>query len=530
MVDKQDRNQWTACRFFSLYKSIPIRDIWLWIIILTQSIVNLFFLPKRTLWLDEAYSALLAQRSISEIHQALRFDASPPLYYDLLHIWRSTFGESELALRSLSLVATVLGTVTVYRFACRFWNRETGGTVACLFAFSPLTVLYSQEARNYTLLAALSLGFGCTLIQFLSQGGKKSLAVCGLCALALVYTHNTGWFLIAAGGISALVLTREWRRLLPLIEWAIVLILLYLPWIPTLLTQVQNSERTIAWIRAFWSPWSIAGTFSVFIPGGFNPSYLQLPVFPFYVQAVNAILFFIAFSLSCIAAWRNRDKKVLAVIVFLVGGLLGPYLYSLKQAPLYLAGRTDFGLFPYWCLLVGYGFCQIPWRAARLSLLIVFIGMAGIIDARLLINDDPVSERDGILYLQKQTKPGDIILCTGLSRPSFEYALYDRVLTFRSFPRDMEIHLAHLNEAWYDRHIDGQKEAESVLKEAIQSLLPNTQLWVIYSQRVINEPLYDLLANGKYGRITASVSSPRLGLRRLGEPIIILRVEPLANR
>lgn len=526
-MDQQDR---TATFVNAVNLDTPSgRDYWIWPIIAGQVIVNFFFLTKRTLWVDEAYSAILARRSIGEIHAALRFDAGPPLYYDLLHLWRCLFGESELALRSLSLLLAAITTFGVYAFACRCWDRKTALAAACLFALAPLTIAYAQEARNYTLLAALCLGFGIALMQYLERGEKKSLAAAGLLGLALVYTHNMGWFILAAGGVYTFLAFPGQKRLFPLVGCGAAVVLFYLPWVPTLLAQMQNSERTIAWIRAFWSPWSIAGTFSAFIPGGFNPPYLQLPAFPWRLQAINGLLFLVVFALGCLAARRERDHRALSALVFLFGGLLGPYCYSLFHSPIYLAGRTDYGLFPFGCLFVGYGMSRIPWRAAQWALLVWFIGIAVIIDARFVLREDPVSERDGILYLQKQIHPGDVLLCTGLTRPPFEYALADRGLIFQSFPRDMETQLAHLNEAWYDKHIDGQNEAESVLRESLQSLPSGAQLWVIYSQRVINEPLYDLLDSGRCGRIAASISTPRLGLRKLGEPVVLLRVEPLAK-
>ncbi len=179
---------------FSLKQAFRPGDLWrepgLWGIVFMQILVNLFWFSHNTLWVDEAYSALLARRSLGAIHQALRLDAGPPLYYDLLHFWRSLFGESPTALRSMSLFFAVIATVGLYGFVRTGWNRKTGILVAGLFAFSPLTIEYIHEVRNYTLLAAECIGFSWALYAYVLEGKKLALWLCGLCVLAMVYTHN----------------------------------------------------------------------------------------------------------------------------------------------------------------------------------------------------------------------------------------------------------------------------------------------------------------------------------------------------
>jgi hypothetical protein len=75
----------------------------LWTILALQAGISIVAARPRALWLDEAYSALMARKSFAEIRAALAIDAGPPLYYDLLHLWRGLFGESETALRSHSI-------------------------------------------------------------------------------------------------------------------------------------------------------------------------------------------------------------------------------------------------------------------------------------------------------------------------------------------------------------------------------------------------------------------------------------------
>ena len=50
-------------------------------------------------WIDEANTYAIAQGPLEQIPARLSNDASPPLYYFLLHFWMNYFGTSEFALR-----------------------------------------------------------------------------------------------------------------------------------------------------------------------------------------------------------------------------------------------------------------------------------------------------------------------------------------------------------------------------------------------------------------------------------------------
>ena len=64
--------------------------------------VFLRFFAGTPLWLDEAISASIAEKGPKGIVDALRHDGHPPLYYFLLYLWSSIFGDSDFALRARS--------------------------------------------------------------------------------------------------------------------------------------------------------------------------------------------------------------------------------------------------------------------------------------------------------------------------------------------------------------------------------------------------------------------------------------------
>ncbi|MBI1390034.1 MAG: hypothetical protein GC154_16455 [bacterium] len=212
------------------------------------------FINFRPLWIDEAYSALMARLPFGEIHRRMIYDAGPPLYYDLLHVWRMLFGESELALRTMSLLFALLTTALLYGIALRFLNRTAARWTAAVWVVHPLSIYYATEARNYTLLTALAAAYVWLLLEYAIHRRPYALPAIAAVLAISVYNHNTAWYLAAAGGLASLLYVRDLKRLLPLFLAHLAPLAFYLPWIPVLRAQLQNAELTIGWIRDIWHP------------------------------------------------------------------------------------------------------------------------------------------------------------------------------------------------------------------------------------------------------------------------------------
>jgi mannosyltransferase len=125
-------------------------------ILLLAAGLRFYRLDAQSLWNDEGNSARIAERPLDLILEGAAGDIHPPGYYLLLHYWRALFGQSEFALRSLSVVAGLALILLTYLLGRHLFGQVTGLTAAFLGALSPFAIYYSQEARMYILLAALS--------------------------------------------------------------------------------------------------------------------------------------------------------------------------------------------------------------------------------------------------------------------------------------------------------------------------------------------------------------------------------------
>ena len=108
---------------------------------------------------DEGFSVALAAKPVREmVALMLQSEPNPPLYFVALKGWIAFAGSSELALRWPSVLAGAMLVALTYQLGRAWLGRSAAAGAAALAAFNPFLVWYSQDARVYSLLAALVLG------------------------------------------------------------------------------------------------------------------------------------------------------------------------------------------------------------------------------------------------------------------------------------------------------------------------------------------------------------------------------------
>ncbi|MCB0234209.1 MAG: glycosyltransferase family 39 protein, partial [Anaerolineae bacterium] len=128
----------------------------LWLTILLAAVLRFFRIGYQSLWADEGNSVAMAGRTLAEISAAAAADIHPPLYYWLLNLWVRIFGDSEIAVRALSALFGILLVWLTYQIAVRLFDRRTALIATFFVAINPFLIYYSQEARMYEMLAALT--------------------------------------------------------------------------------------------------------------------------------------------------------------------------------------------------------------------------------------------------------------------------------------------------------------------------------------------------------------------------------------
>jgi hypothetical protein len=245
------------------------RISWLGLALLTLAALalRLYMLSAQSLWYDEGVTAEVARRGIAELTRWTADDIQPPLYYYVVALWGRMAGWSEWSLRYPSVFFGVLTVPLLAVVTIALTRRRIAGLLAAsLAAFHPLLLYYSQEARMYSMLTALGALLGYLVIQGEATAKRRNLywAVYVAVATAAVYTHYFAFFLLFALAMAyftdqlfvlprlratpspdpadsdadaELPSTLSRRPIAGFIIANVVVLLLYIPWITTLLTR-----------------------------------------------------------------------------------------------------------------------------------------------------------------------------------------------------------------------------------------------------------------------------------------------------
>ena len=192
------------------------------------------------IWLDEGYSLLQSERSLGAILALRTYDANPPLYLLVLHVWRSAFGPGPLAAKSLSLVAGLLGVALVWLAARARFGSRAALCAGLIVALSRFHIHYSQEIRGYALLFALVAAADLCFVRWQAGGRRRDLCGWIVFGFAAVLTHTFAWWVLLVQGALAT------RRRTALAALAGVLVASS----PTLLALAQHvtTFKTQSWI------------------------------------------------------------------------------------------------------------------------------------------------------------------------------------------------------------------------------------------------------------------------------------------
>ena len=192
-------------------------------------------------WIDEGLSVGIASHGLLDIPSVLRLDGSPPLYYMLLHVWISVFGNGEGETHGMSVGFALLAIPVAWWAGRALGGTRAGWMAAIVAALHPFLTYYAQETRMYTLASLLSLVATTCFIRAYTLRDRRFVPAFGVAAVLLAYTHNWGLFVLTGTAVAFLVLL--WRasdRKALLRDGVIgyaILAVLYAPWIPTLLFQ-----------------------------------------------------------------------------------------------------------------------------------------------------------------------------------------------------------------------------------------------------------------------------------------------------
>ncbi len=201
-------------------------------------------LGAQSFWFDEAQLAHEVGLSLGGlVHTLGKQETSPPLYFVLVWGWSKLFGHGEVALRSFSALAGTAAIPVAYLAGRELVSRRAGVVAAALVALSPFMIWYSQEAREYMLLALTSAGSVLFFARAWNRRERRDFLWWGVLSALALLTHFYAGFLVAPEAVLLL-----WRRRTRACLFAVVgLAVVQLALMPL---AISDTSHPIGWIKA----------------------------------------------------------------------------------------------------------------------------------------------------------------------------------------------------------------------------------------------------------------------------------------
>lgn len=358
-----------------------------------------------SIWLDEAVSVYSARTDWWPPMEALQsgFVRFMSLYYVVLSVW-TNLGDSEVILRSLSVVFAALTIPVAYAFTRRSFGPIAGMIAGALLAANSLLIEYAREARGYTLLVLLVCGSMLLFALAIERRSRTAWLGWAVITASAAYVHWITVFVIAAQ-LVVLPFAPEQRSRVKDVAMSLLLMLVLV--MPLGIVVLGSGAPGVDWIPA--------------------PTIEDVPDMFVAVSGGSGLVAtaYLAASILAIMRWRTigarwpRWSLSLVAAWFLVP-LFGSLLASMI-VPMFL-DRYLIVAAPAIAILAAVGIASLGrvWLMVVLSgALLVGSGAAALDISRAVTHED---WRSTAAYVLDQTQPGDgIIFYAGSTRQPFEY-------------------------------------------------------------------------------------------------------------
>ncbi|MGH7801016.1 MAG: glycosyltransferase family 39 protein [Thermodesulfobacteriota bacterium] len=454
-------------------------------IILIGAFLRLYKLGSNSLWFDEAISVWFANESLGNILiKQTSGDVHPPLYYTLLSLWVSVFGNGEFEVRLLSVIFGILSIPLLYLIVKNLFGNLPALISALILATSPFHIYYSQEARMYSILtfcALLSIFFMVKMLcigEEPTQTKKTIFYSIGyvISTLAALYCHNVALLLPIAQNLFFIIFWNRHRLFLKFwIPSLLTIIILWTPWTSFFFEQSSSVGKS------FYTPSltldSVINLFATFNNGPtywlFNWIYVGNFSFIHGRLVLVTIIFFSLLFLAGIIYGRHNPRSLVLLLLISFVPIGTQLLISLKHS--ILAAQTLIWASVPYIVLIALGISSIrsKWVFALTIVLISVINSASLY--KYYTNFEKERWDLAAEYVAQNSDREDLVLfSSALGQIPFEYYFdrYNLMLENHGLPTNFS---------------ERKMTIEDV--PALENLLQNHQrVWLIYSHEWFTDP------------------------------------------
>lgn len=340
------------------------------LIVILSVILRTAFLNKTEgLWNDEYVSYLIASQPLFKAFwQAVLTQCHMPLYYIYLKMTMFIFNDSDIVLRSSSVLAGTLAVVMMY-FAGKIKDTKTGLISALLTAISSFLIYYSQEVRLYSLLFLFSATTLYATLKLLKEQNKTNIILYIVSNLLVILTHTIGFVYVGLNlvFVSIFLFQKHKNTIIKLWAWIIAGLILVSP----LIVQILTKETFSQW----WGHFTIS-KLGFLITDYFSPILTNLVNAPdafFYDKSLKFIVCALIPSVIAVI-WiiKSLKTKTEKGLLGIIAGVILIMTLAAVSGKLVLTTKYTIEIYPLLIYLAACGALSFNNKFIKIGLLSIF--------------------------------------------------------------------------------------------------------------------------------------------------------------
>ncbi|MBN1643059.1 MAG: glycosyltransferase family 39 protein [Anaerolineae bacterium] len=217
--------------------------------------LRVYRLGDQNIWWDEGHAIWAARQSLRQVTDITAHDVHPPLYLWMLHVWLPRVGESEFAVRYLSLCGGMLSVALTYVVARRLTGSRAALLAMLLIAIARFHIWWSQEARMYVWATTFALLSVHHFTRLRNGRSRAWWAYIASSAAAMYTLYLSALVLIVENLFVAITIWRHHRRRRFVFHWGLSqlgILALYSPWLYMAMDSRTDVGKSPFSFRLIW--------------------------------------------------------------------------------------------------------------------------------------------------------------------------------------------------------------------------------------------------------------------------------------
>jgi len=342
------------------------------------------------------------------IFDTLANNPHPPLFFILEYIITAIFGISEISIRILPALFSIISIFVFYKFVRSFFSEKISFIALFLFCFNPYLIYYSHDARMYPFFLLVSI---LIIYYFLMSIKYNSFLFVPFIFWSIIglYVHNYTFNLLLILNFLVFLKYYEEIRLNQWIKANIIIFLFWVPLIPFYIKSVLGDAYSLK-VGLLLAPFYTIKNFIFGLTINFN------------LFIIVAFIFITFLIFNAIITNRDKTKKQINLLVEISLLFIAiPWIESIILTPVY-SDRTLIIIVPYIIILVSIGASYLSKNGLTIFLLII-VFIYAISNYNFFYNKDfqNINYGEQFDFLLNKIDDSDVIIHTNTS----SYAAYE---------------------------------------------------------------------------------------------------------